>query len=96
MFLWGKLIKRIFDISFAFIGIFLTWWIIFIAIIIASIETKSFGLFIQKRVGRYGKLFRIFKIKTMKPTNKMGTTITISNDNRITVSGKFFRDTKID
>jgi lipopolysaccharide/colanic/teichoic acid biosynthesis glycosyltransferase len=32
----------------------------------------------------------------MKPPNKMGTTITIYNHNRITVRGKFFRDTKID
>jgi lipopolysaccharide/colanic/teichoic acid biosynthesis glycosyltransferase len=93
---WGKLIKRAFDIVLAIIGIFLTWWLMLIAFIIASIETKSFGLFTQKRVGKDGKLFRVFKIKTMKPVSGVDTTITTSNDMRITKSGKFFRDTKID
>jgi len=93
---WGKLIKRAFDIVLSIIGIFLTWWIMLIAFIIASIETKSFGLFTQKRVGKDGKLFRVFKIKTMKSVSGVDTTITTSNDMRITKSGKFFRDTKID
>ena len=93
---WGRMIKRAFDIVLSIIGIFLTWWIMLIAFIIASIETKSFGLFTQKRVGKDGKFFRVFKIKTMKSVSGVDTTITTSNDMRITKSGKFFRDTKID
>jgi lipopolysaccharide/colanic/teichoic acid biosynthesis glycosyltransferase len=93
---WGSFIKRVFDIVFASIGIFLTWWIMIIAIIVASIETKSFGLFIQKRVGKDAKLFYLFKIKSMKKVEGIDTTITASNDMRITKSGKFFRDNKID
>jgi lipopolysaccharide/colanic/teichoic acid biosynthesis glycosyltransferase len=93
---WGRFIKRAFDIVFSLIGIFFTGWIILIAIVIASIETKSFGLFIQKRVGKEGKLFNVFKIKTMKPVEGVESTITTANDMRITKSGKFFRDTKID
>jgi len=50
----------------------------------------------QKRVGRYGKLFRVFKIKTMKSIHGLDTTITTANDMRITKSGKFFRESKID
>jgi len=93
---WGRFIKRAFDIVFSIVGILLTGWIILIAIVIASIETKSFGLFMQKRVGREGKLFNVFKIKTMKPLVGMETTITTANDMRITKNGKFFRNTKID
>ena len=93
---WGSFIKRIFDIIIASIGIAFTFWIMVLAVIVASIETKSFGVFIQKRVGRYGKLFRIFKIKSMKPIEGIDSTATISTDPRITKSGKFFRDTKID
>jgi len=90
-----RFIKRSFDIIVSFIGILFSFWIIFIAFIIASIETKSSGLFIQRRVGLKGKLFSVFKIKTMiNSTHK--DTITASNDSRITKSGKFFRDTKID
>jgi len=93
---WGRLIKRAFDIILAILGIVLTFWIMILAVIVASIETKSFGLFVQKRVGKDSKLFRVFKIKTMKEVEGVDTTVTTSKDMRITKSGKFFRDTKID
>ncbi|MEO1958052.1 MAG: sugar transferase, partial [Nautiliaceae bacterium] len=89
-----KIIKRVFDFSLALIGLLLTWPIILIAWIVASIETKSNGFFLQKRVGENGKLFTIIKIKTMH--NNKGSTITTANDKRITKSGKFFRRYKID
>jgi lipopolysaccharide/colanic/teichoic acid biosynthesis glycosyltransferase len=92
----GRSLKRLFDIVFSLIGIFFTWWIILIAIIISSIETRSFGLFMQKRIGRGGKTFSVFKIKTMKELNNIDTSITTSNDIRITQNGRFFRSTKID
>jgi lipopolysaccharide/colanic/teichoic acid biosynthesis glycosyltransferase len=45
---------------------------------------------------KYGKLFNIVKIKTMKPVVGVEMTITSSDDVRITKSGAFFRRTKID
>lgn len=89
-------LKRFFDFVVSFVGLCLTWWIIFIAWIVATLETKSNGFFVQRRVGRDGKLFNVVKIKTMKKVDGVDTTITSSNDVRITKSGKFFRDTKID
>jgi len=89
-----RLIKRLFDIVFAFIGLLITWPIILIAWVVASIETKSNGFFLQKRVGKDGRLFTIIKIKTMYP-NK-GSSVTTANDERITKSGRFFRKYKID
>jgi lipopolysaccharide/colanic/teichoic acid biosynthesis glycosyltransferase len=88
--------KRIFDISLAIFGILLGWWIILIAWIIASFETRSNGLFIQKRIGKDGKPFFVWKIKTMYLDKNMVSTVTTSNDQRITKSGKVFRKTKID
>lgn len=88
--------KRTFDFIVSFLGLSVTWWIIFIAWVIATIETKSNGFFIQSRVGREGSFFNVIKIKTMKKVDGVDTTITSSNDVRITKSGKFFRDTKID
>ncbi len=93
---WQLYQKGIFDFLLAIIGIFFTFWIMLIAFIVASFETKSFGLFIQKRVGRDGKLFDVYKIKTMKEIVGLDTTITTKNDMRITKSGAFFRKTKID
>lgn len=44
-----KFIKRIFDFIVALIGLILTWPIILIAWIVASIETKSNGFFFAKK-----------------------------------------------
>lgn len=88
--------KRVSDIVLSIIGILMTWWIMLIAWIIASIETKSNGLFVQKRIGKDAEVFSMYKIKTMKPMETLKTTVTTHNDERITKSGSFFRRTKID
>ena len=89
-------VKRSFDIVLSSFGICCTLWLMLLAWMIASLETKSNGLFIQKRIGKGGEPFSVFKIKTMKTTNEVDTTVTTSNDSRITKSGAFFRKTKID
>ena len=88
--------KRVFDIVVAVVGLVITWPIIMFAWVAASIETKSNGIFSQERVGRYGKRFRVYKIKTMRPIEGYDSTVTTSEDKRITKSGAFFRRIKID
>jgi len=88
--------KRLFDIVLSVVGIGTTWWIMVLAWITASFETKSNGLFTQERIGKDAKPFLVFKIKTMKKVEGIDTTVTKSGDVRITKSGKFFRKTKID
>lgn len=92
----NSFLKRFFDLVVSFFGLFFLWWLILIAFIVATCNTKSNGFFIQKRVGRDEKLFSIIKIKTMKKVAGVDVTITASNDIRITKSGAFFRKTKID
>jgi len=89
-------VKRLFDIILSMVGIALTWWIMLLAWIVASLETGSNGLFVQKRIGYRGRVFNVFKIKTMRSHSGKETTVTTSNDRRITKSGAFFRKTKID
>ena len=91
-----KVQKRFFDIALSVFGIWLTWWLMILAWVIASFETKSNGLFMQKRIGKEGKPFLVFKIKTMKSVEGVDTTVTTSGDSRITKSGAFFRTMKID
>jgi lipopolysaccharide/colanic/teichoic acid biosynthesis glycosyltransferase len=91
-----KVQKRAFDILFSMLGIVLTLPIMLLAWITATLETGSNGLFAQKRIGKYGKPFYVFKIKTMKEVEGVSTTVTTENDIRITTSGVFFRKTKID
>ncbi len=91
-----RIAKRLFDIAFSVVGIVVTLPVILVAWIVASLETRSNGLFVQKRIGQYGKPFYVWKIKTMKPVSGMDSTVTTSQDCRITKSGAFFRKTKID
>lgn len=92
----SALIKRSFDLILSLFGLISTFLIILLAWIVASIETRSDGFFIQQRIGQYGKLFKVVKIKSMKKVAGVDTSITASNDVRITKSGAFFRKTKID
>ncbi len=91
-----KILKRCFDIIFSLIGLLLTWWIILIAWIIATIDTGENGFFIQDRVGKDGKIFKLIKIRTMRKVPDFNTTVTTDRDPRITKAGRFFRKTKID
>ena len=90
------LAKRSFDLVFSFFGLSITWWLILLAWLVSSFDTRSNGFFIQKRVGRDGKIFRVVKIKTMRPIDEFTTTVTRRGDPRITPLGAFFRRTKID
>ena len=92
----GLFIKRLFDVVGSVFGLSVVLFIIFIAWIVATIETRSNGFFVQQRVGKDGKLFNVIKIKTMKIIKGVETTVTSSNDARITTTGAFFRKTKID
>ncbi|MGM1055634.1 MAG: sugar transferase [Bacteroidota bacterium] len=77
--------KRLFDIIFAIVGLLFLGWLTIICWILATIDTKSNGLFIQRRIGQFGKPFSIYKLKTLHPK-----TLAISP------LGKFLRKTKID
>ena len=89
-------LKRSFDVVMSAAGILLTSWIIAIAWILASIDTGANGFFIQSRVGRYGRLFKAVKIRTMRSSDTISTVVTTSMDPRITSLGRFWRKSKID
>lgn len=88
--------KRFFDVMVALVGLLLTWWLIAIAWILASVDTGSNGFFTQQRVGLNGRLFNVIKIRTMRVVPEISTTVTTSQDARITRLGRFWRRSKID
>ena len=90
-----QITKRCFDIIVSFFSIILCFFPILVLIILSSLSTKEFGLFTQQRVGRNAKLFRIFKIRTMKhPYND--NFITLRDDPRLTAFGKILRKYHLD
>ena len=91
-----QFVKRVFDLFFSFFGLIIFILPILILMILASFSTKKNGLFSQKRVGENGKIFKIFKIRTMKVHIPKEDFITLKNDDRITPFGKFLRNYKLD
>jgi lipopolysaccharide/colanic/teichoic acid biosynthesis glycosyltransferase len=91
-----KILKRTFDLVLAVLGLFATGWLILVAFVAASIDTRDSGFFRQTRVGKNGKLFKTIKIRTMRNMPRINTTVTTMNDPRITRLGHFFRKTKVD
>lgn len=88
--------KRIFDFSLALILLLLLFMLfIIISFLILLLMDCGPIFFRQERVGRNGKLFIIFKFRTMQVNSNLNS-ITVKNDDRITRLGKFLRKTKID
>ena len=96
MTLWQRSLKRSFDIFFALIGIILCGGIILLCWVLATIDTRQNGMFTQLRVGKNGRLFRIMKIRTMRPIEGITTVVTSRNDPRITWLGSWLRRLKLD
>jgi len=71
---------------------------LFIVIAIGiKFDSRGPVFFRQQRVGQFGRLFRIFKFRTMTPeAETQGALITIGQDRRITRSGRFLRKYKLD
>lgn len=94
--LFNQLIKRLFDFVISGLGLVFSLPIIMISALLVRIMYKESGFFTQTRIGKDGKEFKIIKIKTMSSDINYDTTITTSQDPRITKLGKVFRRTKID
>ena len=94
---WQRSIKRLMDIVLSiFALIMLTPFFIFSAIAV-KISSPGPIFFLQDRVGRGGKLFKIIKFRTMYlDAEKAGPQLSTEGDPRITPIGRFMRKTRLD
>lgn len=93
----GLFFKRLFDI-FAALDLIILLGIpmLIIAIMIKS-DSKGPVFFRQERVTSYGAKFRIHKFRTMvNNADKIGSSVTVDNDNRITKVGFKLRNHRLD
>lgn len=89
-------LKRLFDIVASFWGLLLIWWVF--PLVAFLIHWKMPGgpvFFVQKRVGKEGKLFNCHKFRTMT-VNHNGSTVSVAGDSRITPLGAKLRHYKLD
>lgn len=87
-----SLLKRAFDLILSLFLLPILLIPILLLLISATIDTKQWGIFSQNRVGQFGKLFRIYKIRTLKhEPHHLGRL-----ENSATRFGAFLRDRKLD
>ena len=94
----GQLVlKRLFDICLSLILIIILSPIILIISIWIKLGSKGPVFYRQERITQYGKVFRIFKFRTMVvDADKIGSLVTTSNDSRITKVGNKIRKCRLD
>ena len=93
-----KSIKRTTDIIFSIIALFLLAPIFCIIAIFIKADSKGNVIYKQERVGRYGKIFKIYKFRTMVTNAEKNNIPQLSSadDSRITKVGKFLRKYRLD
>lgn len=89
-------LKYLFDRIVSFIGLLLLWPVLAIVAILVKIKMPGGpAFFVQKRVGKNGKLFRCHKFRTMT-VNHNGSSVSVAGDSRITPLGAKLRHYKLD
>lgn len=93
---WQALTKRIFDIFFSLMVLIIglpIWLMVAIAI---KLDSKGGVFYTQPRVGLNGKIFEIYKFRSMRPWDNAIQAWTVVNDPRVTKLGRFLRKTHLD
>lgn len=93
-------LKYLFDRLVAFIGLFFLWPVLLVVAVLVKVKMPGGPvLFVQKRVGKDGKLFDCHKFRTMSvaPSNGSGwSSVSVAGDSRITPLGAKLRHYKLD
>lgn len=89
-------IKRVIDIIIAIIGIVVTLPITLLTAVAIKIESPGPIIFKQERLGYNGKVFMIYKFRSMCVNAEEGGVYERKNDKRVTKVGRFIRKTSID
>ncbi len=89
-------VLRLLEATLALLALLiLTPWLVLVAAIIL-IEDGPPVLFRQKRIGRNGWPFLVYKFRTMRPGSGNALSLTVANDARITAAGRWLRKFKLD
>lgn len=105
---WWRVLKRIFDITFATLVLLFGWWVFALVALFILIKDGRPIIYKSKRVGRGWKEFEMFKFRTMirnaeqvkaeleLQNERAGPLFKIEDDPRVLWWGKFLRKTSLD
>ncbi|WP_313035896.1 sugar transferase, partial [Massilia alkalitolerans] len=88
--------KRAFDLLGASAGLLLLAPVLLLIALWIRLDSPGPVLYRQQRVGRGGRLFTIYKFRTMRQRPVDGPQLTVGADPRVTRAGRFLRHYKLD
>ncbi len=88
--------KRLFDLTASLIGLIVLFPIFIVVSVLVRTSSEGPAFFVQERVGKDGKLFKMIKFRSMYVIQSSDITISVKGDLRITKFGAFLRKYKID
>lgn len=89
------MLKYIFDRTVAFLGLLLLSPVFAVTAILIKLKMPGPVLYVQTRVGKDGKLFRMYKFRSMK-VGSDSCSVSVAGESRITPLGAKLRRSKID
>ena len=90
------ILKWIFDRVVSLVGLLVLWPVLLVVAILVKVKMPGGpAFFVQKRVGKGGKLFNCHKFRTMTMKHN-GSTVSVAGDSRITPFGAVLRHYKLD
>ncbi len=93
----GRAAKRSIDILGALVGLLLTLPVLLVIALAVRVEGGPGVIFRQQRVGQHGRVFTLYKLRSLKPVADEGDVRwNIDNDSRLGKVGKFIRRTSLD
>ena len=93
--MYNKYIKRLVDICCALAALLVFWWLYIIVAILVRVKLGSPVLFRQKRPGLNGKIFTMYKFRTMTDKRDENGNL-LPDDIRLTAFGKLLRKLSLD
>lgn len=90
------ILKWIFDRLVALVGLLCLWWVLLIVMVLIKVKMPGGAVFfVQKRVGKDGRLFNCHKFRSMTMGHS-GSTVSVAGESRITPLGAKLRRYKLD
>ena len=99
--MYEKYVKRVFDIAIALAGFPIFLLLALIIGISIKFEDRGPVFYVAERIGKNGRLFRMYKFRSMKVNapnwlNTDGSTYNAKENPRVTRIGRFIRETSLD
>jgi len=92
-----RFVKRMLDLSFSIILAISTLPLMLLTAIAIKLDSAGPALYSQERVGENGRVFKIYKFRSMRSDAETGTPVWARDkDDRITRVGRFIRKTRLD